>query len=293
MRRYETADDAVHQLASEIKLVGDEASPRGMTTRELTSVAFTIEDPRDRLVRCRPIREGYAAASVAWNLAQRDDVASICEWNEHGRKISDDGVKFHGANYGQRWNGYLLEAVELLKLDPDTRRAWVPIWKPGDLVRLNLDGCRTNYSRDGKDVPCTLGFGLRIRNSNVLDMQVIMRSQSVVGVMPYDVFLFTVLQELIANELGIHLGRYEHTMLSAHVYEREFAVVDDMVPPSDVNSPMAPLRRTLSEARNTYPLVFDLIGHGGAEAHFARNPPDEQDPIELMMWDNAPERSGL
>jgi thymidylate synthase len=38
--------------------------------------------------------------------------------------------------------------------------------------------------------------------------------------MPYDVFLFTFLQELMAVELGVQLGAYHHFAASMHIYAR-------------------------------------------------------------------------
>lgn len=266
-------DEAMLLLTEDIMEGGREKSPRGMKTWDLTSVGFELTNPRDRLCNfdSRGIRLPYCAASVAWNLLMRNDVDSITYFNENGRKISDDGEIFKGADYGKRLlykvhgkRSPLYEAINLLEHDPDTRRAWVPI------LNWYYDG--GEYSKEGKDVPCTIGFQLSLSEDEEttdmhLDMSVVMRSQSVLGVMPYDVFLFTVLQELAANQLGVKLGRYEHFCLSAHIYEREQKWVDGILSERDllleprIGKEMRPIELTLDEAIDRWGAAFKHIVH--------------------------------
>lgn len=259
---------------------GSLTAPRGMATREVLGWTGTLTNPRARRIGnpVRNVRKGYPAASVAWNLGMNNDVDSICWWNPNGRRISDDGITFYGANYGQRWDGYLEEAIHLLEQDKFTRRAWVPIWAPTDLVDNQAE---ILYSREGKDVPCTLGFGLRVFDGDVqgvvaprLDMQVVMRSQAAWGVFPYDVYLFSVLQELIANTMGIRLGNLHWSANSLHVYDREDGMVEkaihwykdhdrgfgiDDIPAAPV---MDPIRFTYQEARKALPYMETLVRNG-------------------------------
>lgn len=270
-RVYESLDDALVGTVHAIQDEGVQVAPRDMATRDLLGHMFIIRDPRARVLTVRPWRTGYGPAKVMWDIAGRGDLASIEWWNPNGARYSDDGVSMRGENYGQRWAGYLSEAIELLMLDRDSRRAWVPIWRPTDLV-----GAAEFYSRTGKNVPCTLGFGLRIVD-DCLVLQCVMRSQSVVGVLPYDVYCMTVMQELIANELGIDVGWYEHLMLSAHVYEREHEAVAEIYEAQwDLNAePMRPNPTKLSFAEELYPQIFDtLTGAEQLPDDTARNHPD-------------------
>lgn len=296
--------DSVYEHMVKMALRGTEVVVRGQKSWEIMNYHAMLRNPRARLLKNprRGIREAYAAASVCWNLAERDDVDGICWWNENGRRISDNGKTFFGANYGARMTMGLDLAIELLNEDPYTRRAWVPIWRPEDI--------ETGYSSAGKDVPCTLGFWLRARQSDIsskpfLDMHVVMRSQAANGVFPYDVFLLTVYQELVANELGWRLGEYHHHCLSAHVFERELAQVEDSLLWYDerrkkqggaydpdwknVFAPMLPLGFNLSEARARYSDTF--------EAMMDETKIDEEfigrlDDFEIMMLDYAIRRHG-
>lgn len=53
-----------------------------------------------------------------------------------------------------------------------------------------------------------------------------MRSQSALMVMPYDLFLLTMLHEAMAVRLGVGLGYYHHFCGSLHYYEDEEELVD-------------------------------------------------------------------
>lgn len=265
-------DDALFTLIEDIDENGSDRNARGMVTTDLTSVGFELTNPRDRLCtfKARDIRIPYCAASVAWNLLMRNDVESISLFNDNGRRISDDGETFKGADYGKRMlykvhgkRSPLYEAINLLEHDRDTRRAWVPI------LNWYFDG--GDYSKEGKDVPCTIGFQLSMREDDAgytaLDMAVVMRSQAVLGVMPYDVFLFTVLQELLANQLGCKLGKYEHFCLSAHIYEREAEWVDKifsekhMLLEPRLDKEMDPINLNVDEAIERWGAAFKHIVH--------------------------------
>ena len=263
MKIYDSATLAFFDVVAEVYSSGRRNMARGMTNIESTSKTFVLSDPRNRVIDLpsRPIRHAYNAASVCYNMALRDDVASICRWNPNGNRISDDGTTFYGANYGQRWDSYVEEAMYILSKDPDSRRAFVPIWAPKDLVDDS-----NKYSREGKDVPCTIGFALRIIDG-ALVMQTIMRSQSIVGVMCYDVFLFTALQEMIAKEMNLQLGWYEHHMMSAHIYDRELDIVENVLAEGQPKEPMPmpPLRYSYSAAKSIYPLAYNAMLNDGVD----------------------------
>jgi thymidylate synthase len=44
-----------------------------------------------------------------------------------------------------------------------------------------------------------------------------------------DVFSFTFIQELIARELGVEVGRYHHSVGSLHIYEADIAAVESVL----------------------------------------------------------------
>ncbi len=75
--------------------------------------------------------------------------------------------------------------------------------------------------RDSSDIPCTFGVMLSPRDS-MLHITVVMRSNNAWILLPYNVFEFTLLGELIAGETGMALGSYFHFAVSMHLYENHF-----------------------------------------------------------------------
>ena len=298
MRVAECADFFMQYMLEDVKGQGQATDPRGNGTLEVLGWQGMLNNPRARLQRnpIRDLRNGYAAASVAWNLAERND-PSILYWNPNGKWILEND-EFYGANYGQRLLPYLHEAMYILTADPSSRRAWVPIWTPQDLI--DLEG-RGMYSRDGKDVPCTLGFGLRLTSgmngpNSKLDFHVVMRSQSI-GVAPYDLFFFTVLQELVANTMDKDLGRTFWSCNSLHYYDNEatqrLAELDwyhakrfkqnaaiDAQFIQLMQRPMDHIDLTLGEATSKWPQFMDgIMSNLDVEA---------TDPLERLMLSGKP-----
>lgn len=292
-RIYESADAAMLGTLREVIEGGARSEPRGKPTYDVTSYAMVIRDPRKRICHSRDgFRYGYPAALLAWNLARRNDVAGLLPWNPNAPLFSDDGETVQGENYGERMWPSLMGALHVLKRDPYSRRPWISVWKPGrEYGEVVYDESPTPEALDempvvaSVNVPCCIGFGLRIVGGRLV-MQTVMRSQSLWGVFPYDVFLFTALQELIANELGCALGWYEHVMLSAHVYDHELRFVKPALERPIVSigdKRMDPIGRTLGEAQGHWPELLAAIEEKGP-----RHPGRSVDPIEQLMLDYAP-----
>jgi hypothetical protein len=118
---------------------------------------------------------------------------------------------------------------EELRKDPDSRRAVIHIRTPDDSLHAV------------KDVPCTLALQFFIREGK-LHLHVNMRSSDIILGIAYDVPAFTMMQEVMANELGVDLGEYVHTSNSLHCYERDFDMLDAIANDEELMGyPMPPL----------------------------------------------------
>lgn len=188
---------------------GKESSPRNMNTREVEGAMIKVKNPRSRILnnKLRKISIPFAIGEWLWHMEGRDDLEMIQYYAPSYDKYSDDGRTLNGA-YGPRIKKSLLKIVKILKNDPDSRRAVVPIYGKED-AGLN-----------SKDIPCTIGFQFLIRN-NKLDMIVNMRSNDIFLGFPYDVVNFTMWQEYVACKLNIDLGTYTHIANNLHFYEKD------------------------------------------------------------------------
>jgi thymidylate synthase len=59
-----------------------------------------------------------------------------------------------------------------------------------------------------------------------LECLAFMRSNDVIWGLSYDLYILTMLQELMASELGLELGRYTHVATSMHVYDHHLAMAE-------------------------------------------------------------------
>jgi len=155
----------------------------------------------------------FAVAETVWILSGSDS-PWIFEYNKGLTQYADDGV-LRGA-YGpriRRWGGSFdqLEQVRnLLRHDPQSRQAVIQIFDP---------------ARDwipSRDVSCTIGHRFLIRDGE-LHLHTTMRSQDAWLGLPYDLFVNTVLQELMAGWLEVPVGEYVHTVDSLHLYATDVA----------------------------------------------------------------------
>ena len=189
---------------------GKEVSPRGMLTKELMQETFCIEDPNSSLIYI-PGRNFSLVHAIHESLlifCDDNHVKVAGYFNKNIAQFSDDGKTLHGS-YGHRIATKMQGVLDKLKEDHDTRQALLTIHRVDDSIV------------ETKDPPCTITLQFTIRDEK-LNMHVYMRSNDIVWGTPYDVFVFTTIQKVFANTLGIPVGKYYHTATSLHMYERDF-----------------------------------------------------------------------
>lgn len=249
MRTYDSFTEAYVDLCRTLRDNSDfESAPRGMKIKEKLGVQFRIRDPRNRLpyVTERNFSVSYFVAESLWYLSGNNSTEWIARYAPFWKDISDDGATANSA-YGARIfkphpriaDGAIVQwqyVKEELRRDPDSRRAVIHIRTPDDSLYAT------------KDVPCTLSLQFFIRNGD-LHLHVSMRSSDIILGIAYDVPAFTLIQEVLANELGTGLGEYVHTSNSLHCYERDFDTLNSIAE-SDCGYylPMAPVPREFPTA---------------------------------------------
>lgn len=237
-----TADEAWRNAARLLQDTTDIQPGRDQPTRELLHVAFTLSDPRQRLVFARPFNPAHAIAEVIWILSGGNACDFVAFWNPRMRRFVDEAGPrvFHGA-YGRRLGGrpqlspaaanalrvttctdlstndQLRAACDALLHAPDSRQVVLQIW----------DSTRDlpNPTPRSRDVPCNLLSHIMIRNGQLEWLQ-IMRSNDLIWGTPLNFIQFTCLQEIMAGWLGVEAGKYVHVSDSLHVYQRHWSELD-------------------------------------------------------------------
>lgn len=181
---------------------------------EIINHSFLIKNIRNKSINLegRKLNYSFAFANILWVLTFDNSAKFITRFNKKGLTFSDDGKTINGATGYRIGHGVLEGIINKLKNDKSTRRAVLTIIQEKDL----MDSTR--------DVPCNLTFQYFIRN-NKLHCITNMRSQSVAFMLPYDLILYTFLQEVIAGLIGLEVGDYYHNSASFHIYcdEEKFA----------------------------------------------------------------------
>lgn len=206
-------NEALPVAIMHLKSHGVEISPRGMKTLEYPDPVTTVyKSPMERVL-FSPLRNAnpyFHFMEALWMLAGRNDVQWLSQFNSGMKQFSDDGSTFHGA-YGfrlRKTHGDQLQLiVDMLKRDPDTRRAVASIWNTPD-----------DLGTDSKDIPCNDLLFFKIREGK-LNMTVCNRSNDVLwGAYGSNVVHFSMFQEYVAGCLGVEVGKYRQISDSFHVY---------------------------------------------------------------------------
>lgn len=118
--------------------------------------------------------------------------------------------------FGKSYRTSLDLIISLLKYDPDTRKAILPIYS--DMDTAFLDGSRR--------IPCSMYYDFLIRTNprgeKQLNICYHQRSSDFIMHFGNDVFLAWRLMEYIAEQVGVKPGYLYHTIDSLHTYKRDW-----------------------------------------------------------------------
>lgn len=123
---------------------------------------------------------------------------------------SYEGLRDH--NQGIRFPyGDLDDLIEILRKNPRSRQAYLPIWFPEDLTA----------AREGERVPCTLGYHFMVTGEDQprLNMMYPMRSCDMVRFLTDDIYMAGRLLQHVGNALNIWPGMLVLTIANLHTFQ--------------------------------------------------------------------------
>jgi thymidylate synthase len=222
MKTVDSVDAAWLRIMLDLS-TGKECFPRNKKIKELKNYSICIANPRKRLVLnpLRAISLPFAFGELLWYLSAKNDVETMQYYSRNMANFSDDGKTLNSA-YGYRIFGrhpaipfnQWEHAKNQIESDINTRQAVIHLHTPNN--------------KPTRDEVCTLTLQFMVRDGK-LDMFVNMRSNDVITGFTYDAFAFTVMQELMANELNLPLGNYYHNAASMHIYEKDFDLLESVI----------------------------------------------------------------
>ena len=122
--------------------------------------------------------------------------------------------------YGPRIAAQMPALIKELKEKENSRRVVFQILQEQDQVLLDAD--------ETLEYPCTDSVTFYIRDGH-LYAHTHMRSQNCAVVMQLDFYLMQKFMQYIADECGVKMGTYAHSIVSAHVFERDLDYVKNFL----------------------------------------------------------------
>ena len=241
--KVNSLEEALVTLGDELLCNSTPRETRGFRCFEYPEpVMVTINDPTQRYIynKERGWNKHLGFAESLWLLNGVNSMDMVGKVVKNLYNFSDDG-QFMRAGYGPRIRSFsgaggdytnedpdliyvqnqcgvvvdqLKYTIELLHKDINTRQASITIHDPAKDC-FNSDGT----IKTTKDQPCTRLLQFMVVDGK-LDMTTYMRSNDFLwGFSAVNIFNFTFMQEIVANMIGVKVGRYHHVMNNIHYYE--------------------------------------------------------------------------
>lgn len=127
-----------------------------------------------------------------------------------------------GPVYGYQWRSWpaangkhidqLMEVIETIKKNPDSRRMIVSAWNVADLPQMAL-------------MPCHAFFQFYVADGK-LSCQLYQRSADMFLGVPFNIASYALLTHMIAQVCNLQVGDFIHTFGDAHIYSNHFEQVE-------------------------------------------------------------------
>lgn len=189
----------------------------GTPSQEIFGVKFVLDNALDRVIynKVRNFDPIGTEHMFQWILSGGRDSKDIIGLKSNAESFPTIYQGWSSA-YGPRIVSQLAHVTEELGHDPKSRRACIMVLDSKDtLIAYGKRKGETNI-----EYPCAVSATYFIRD-NALHSYTVMRSNNFVTTINIDVFLFTRLQEVIANRMGYQLGSYGHFAVNAHILEKD------------------------------------------------------------------------
>ena len=118
-----------------------------------------------------------------------------------------------GKIYGVQWRNFngedqLLNLINGLKNDPNSRRHIISSWNPPELKNMSLPPCHT--------------FSQFFVSNNQLSCQLYQRSCDMFLGVPFNIASYSLFTHMLARECNFEVGKFIHTLGDFHIYEEHY-----------------------------------------------------------------------
>jgi thymidylate synthase len=120
-------------------------------------------------------------------------------WRHFPSAVKDDDGAWRVREVDQIGN-----VLQALRTDPSSRRMVVTAWEPGNAWSSRLP-------------PCHYTYVFHVQGGK-LNCHLTQRSGDVALGIPFNLAAYATLTQMLAQEVGLGLGRFAHTIVDAHIY---------------------------------------------------------------------------
>ena len=195
-------EDAMNIISHHVYYKGSaHTDQRGITTFESRSLTMTINDALKKIPSgfCKEYLKKYVDEFVYGK----------------GEMLDDFKYTYHSRIF-KKWGNQPEKIVELLKSNPETRRAIICLWSPMEDLEtesppcLDIIGC---FIRDGK-----LEFHVLYRSHHLTTVTMDGDIMAGEGALVPNLYAIATLQEIMAKNIGVERGALSLTDFSGHLY---------------------------------------------------------------------------
>ena len=160
------------------------------------------------------------ADSDEWKARLAEFVARIREDDDFAARYGELGPV-----YGKQWRRWqapdgreidqITQAIETIRMNPDSRRIIVSAWNVADIEEMAISGLP----------PCHTMFQFQVSDGR-LNCQLYQRSADVFLGVPFNIASYALLTMMVAQVTGLRPGVFVHTLGDAHLYLNHLEQVD-------------------------------------------------------------------
>tara|TARA_A100001015_G_C15008166_1_gene721761 strand:+ start:850 stop:1674 length:825 start_codon:yes stop_codon:yes gene_type:complete len=137
-----------------------------------------------------------------------------------------------GPVYGHQWRNWnsegvdqLINVVETLKTNPNSRRMLVSAWNPSVLPDTSKSFSENVANGKAALPPCHAFFQFYVADGK-LSCQLYQRSADIFLGVPFNIASYALLTEMMAQVCGFQAGEFIHTLGDAHIYANHMEQVE-------------------------------------------------------------------
>lgn len=137
-----------------------------------------------------------------------------------------------GPVYGHQWRNWnservdqLVNVIEILKTNPNSRRMLVSAWNPSVLPDTSKSFSENVANGKAALPPCHAFFQFYVADGK-LSCQLYQRSADIFLGVPFNIASYALLTEMMAQVCGFQAGEFIHTLGDAHIYTNHMEQVE-------------------------------------------------------------------